>query len=157
MVCRWSCSGASVFIIGMIYMINRSEKSKLVKEYEESLSKELKEKYEEIVNERKKIYYTGYLLGFIIALMVIMLNIFMLKTKVSGISMVCQTILISFVINYFYYILSPKKKMMLEYIKTEEETKAWLKMYKGMQYNYHMGMLLGLIAVGLMGYAFRCV
>jgi hypothetical protein len=38
----------------------------------------------------------------------------------------------------------------------QAEVKAWLQMYRGMQYNYHMGMALGIIAVGVLAYAFRC-
>jgi hypothetical protein len=29
-------------------------------------------------------------------------------------------------------------------------------MYREMQYNYHMGLVLGIIAVGILGFAFRC-
>ena len=46
---------------------------------------------------------------------------------------------------------------MLEYIETPEQTKAWLNMYKGMQYNYHVGMALGLVGVAILAYGFRCV
>ena len=157
MVCRTSCGVSTAFIIGMIYMTNATAKSKITKNYEEQLPEELKTIYKQVVRERTEIYYIGYILGFILAILLLLANTYLLKRKMSTTTMICQAILISFLVNYFYYTLTPKKHVMLEHIKTEDQTKAWLKMYKGMQYNYHVGMLLGLIAVGMMAYAFRCV
>jgi hypothetical protein len=45
---------------------------------------------------------------------------------------------------------------MLNHTSNQEEVKAWLQMYRGMSYNYHMGLALGIIAVGALGFAFRC-
>ena len=44
---------------------------------------------------------------------------------------------------------------MLDYVKTPEETQAWLHMYRNMQVYYHSGLVLGIIAVGLFTFAFR--
>ena len=156
MVCRTSCGLSTAFVIGMIYMTNATTKSEITKNYEQQLPEDLKTIYKQVVKERSEIYYMGYVLGFILAMLLLLTNTYILKRKMSTTAMVCQTILVSFLTNYFYYTLTPKKHMMLEHIKTEDQTKAWLKMYKGMQYNYHMGMLLGLVAVGVMAYAFRC-
>ncbi len=52
--------------------------------------------------------------------------------------------------------LSPKSDWMLEHLQNKEEIKAWLLMYREMQYNYHMGLVLGIIAVGVLAFAFRC-
>jgi hypothetical protein len=157
MVCRISCGLSTAFVIGMIYMTNSIEKSEIVKKYEKQLPENLKMIYKQVVKERSEIYYTGYFLGFLLAIVILILNVYLLKRKYSTATMVCQSVLISFIVNYFYYILTPKKNMMLEHIATPEQTKAWLKMYKGMQYSYHAGMGIGLIAVGIMAYGFRCV
>jgi hypothetical protein len=45
---------------------------------------------------------------------------------------------------------------MLNHMKSEELVKAWLQMYREMQINYHMGIVLGIIAVGILAFAFRC-
>jgi hypothetical protein len=66
-----------------------------------------------------------------------------------------MVVAISFVTNYFYYVLSPKSDWMLNHIKTPEQTKAWLGMYRGMQVYYHTGLVLGLFAVGTFAFAFR--
>ena len=74
----------------------------------------------------------------------------------STMSMVCISTTSAFITNYFYYVLTPKKTYMLDHIDTPEQTKAWTKMYRNMQYHYHMGLFIGLIAVSIFAYAFRC-
>ncbi len=45
---------------------------------------------------------------------------------------------------------------MLEHINSPEQNKAWLNIYRTMQYNYHFGMFIGLVAIGFLAFAFRC-
>ena len=71
-------------------------------------------------------------------------------------SLVCTVVATAFITNYFYYMLSPKSVWMLNYMSNQEEVKSWLLMYREMQYNYHIGLVLGIIAVGILGFAFRC-
>ena len=75
----------------------------------------------------------------------------------STTSMVCLVLATSFITNYFYYILSPKKNWMLNHIETPEQTKPWLEMYRKMQVYYHTGLVLGIIAIGIFAYAFRYI
>jgi hypothetical protein len=75
----------------------------------------------------------------------------------GNLGMVCLVIAVSFTTNYFYYMLSPKSKWMLNEIKTEEQTKAWLVMYRHMQVYYHTSFVLGIIGTGLFAYSFRCI
>jgi len=155
MACRWSCLVASVFIIGMIYSTNATEKSGVLRKYRSQLPAELNERYEKITTERRNIYYRGYAIGVILSLAVIFLN----KTRripMSNWSMVCTVIVISFLTNYFYYMLSPKSDWMLNHIEDPEQTKAWLHMYRAMQVYYHGGLALGLVAMGVFAFAFRC-
>jgi len=70
--------------------------------------------------------------------------------------MVCLTVVVAFITNYFYYVLTPKKKWMLESVTTPEQTKAWLEMYRSMQIYYHGSLVVGLVSVGLITFAFRC-
>lgn len=156
MVCSISCSISAVFIIGMIYMTNAMTKSKIIKKYEEDLPKELKSTYKSIVEERTRIYYTGYILGFLLSLILIVYTTQVQRTRMSTSSMVCTTMTLAFLTNYFYYILTPKTTHMLDHVTTPEQTKAWLAMYKGMQYYYHAGLAIGLVAVGIFAFAFRC-
>jgi hypothetical protein len=61
-----------------------------------------------------------------------------------------------FLTNYFYYMLSPKSDWMLNHTNNPEQVKAWLQMYREMSYNYHAGLALGIIGVGILAFAFRC-
>jgi len=159
MPCSISCSFALIFIVSMIYMHNSSCKSNTVLNYQKQLPADLQELYKKIVNERLGIYYFGYVLGFILSAIIIFYNYSVRKGRNGGLSTastVCTVIAVSFVTNYFYYILSPKTNWMLDHIKGEEQTKAWLKMYRNMQVYYHSGLVLGIIAVAFFALAFRC-
>ena len=69
---------------------------------------------------------------------------------------VCLVLGVTFTVHYFYYLIHPKTDWMLNHISDEVQTKAWLNMYKEMQRDYHVGLLLGLIAVGFTAAGFRC-
>lgn len=157
MVCRTTCMISAIFIIGSLYMAHEVKNSDVVKKYMETLPRDLKIKYEKIRDERTRIYYQGFGLGLIISLFAIIYNYKMKKDeRFDIISMICFVISTSFIVNYFYYILYPKKNYMLENLQTPEQTQNWLKMYKVMQFYYHGGLLLGVIGVGVLALAFRC-
>ena len=153
--CTISCSISAVFLIGMIYMNYAITKSEIILQYKSQLPEKFQKIYEQITNERTTIYYQGYVLGFILSLFIIFGNVYSDHKLLSTTSMVCLVLAISFITNYFYYILSPKKKWMLNYIETPDQTKLWLQMYRGMQVYYHTGLVLGIIAVGIFALAFR--
>jgi len=44
---------------------------------------------------------------------------------------------------------------MITLLRTDKQKSEWLKMYKSMQYYYHMSFLLGAVAVGVLAFAFR--
>jgi len=154
--CTISCSISAVFLIGMIYMNYSIMNSQIILQYKLQLPEKLQKIYEQITHERSTIYYQGYILGFILSLFIIFGNIYSDHKMLSTTSMVCLVLAISFITNYFYYILSPKKKWMLNHIETPDQTKMWLQMYRGMQVYYHTGLVLGIIAMGIFAYAFRC-
>jgi hypothetical protein len=156
MACRITCAISIIFIIGMIYMTNATSNSDTMKKYEKQLPEDLRNIYKNIVDERTRIYYTGYALGFFIAILFIVYNTLIMKKTFSTISMICISTTSAFITNYFYYVLTPKTNYMLDHIEDPKQTKAWLKMYRNMQYHYHMGLFIGLIAVGIFAYAFRC-
>ena len=153
MVCTISCGISIMFIISMIYMNIMSYKNKTVQKYKDQLPDEYKQKYENIVKERTKIYYQGYALGFII-----FYNYYIKKDKLSITNILCIVLATSFITNYFYYVLHPKSNWMLDtdIDKDPEQVKKWLDMYKHMQIYYHTGLLLGIIAILVLAFAFRC-
>ena len=120
------------------------------------MAPDLKERYEKIVAERRNLYYQGYVLGFILSILVILGNKYYLNRKIGKWSMVCTIVSISFLTNYFYYTLSPKSDWMLNHIADGNQAKAWLYVYRKHQVAYHGGLALGLIAMGFFAFAFRC-
>ena len=94
---------------------------------------------------RKTIYLQGLILGFVCSLIFLFINKFKSKQVI-----LLTSISITFVINYFYYILYPKKKYMISILNSKKENKAWLKIYKTMQIRYHVGFLFGLGAAFFM-------
>lgn len=156
MACAISCMISAVFVIGMIYFYYMTDKTGIAKQYKEQLSPELQKRYEKIVKERTTISYYGYGLGLLLSIFIILYNVQFKAVKMNSAALVCTVMATSFLTNYFFYMLYPKTDTMLNYIHNPEEVNAWLKMYKGMQYNYHMGLVLGIISVGVFGFAFRC-
>lgn len=156
MACAISCMISAIFIISMIYFYNLSDKSEIVKYYKSSLSTDLQKRYEKITKERTNISYQGYALGVIFSLGIIFYNLKIKHYRMNSTALVCTVIATAFVTNYFYYMLSPKSDWMLNYMSNQQEVKAWLLMYREMQFNYHMGLVLGIIGVGILAFAFRC-
>jgi len=156
MACAVSCLISAIFVIGMIYFYNLTDKSAIVKHYKSTLSSDLQKRYEKISEERTNISYQGYALGVIISFGIIFYNLRFRRSQMNTSSLVCTVVATAFITNYFYYMLSPKSDWMLNHIINKEEIKAWLLMYREMQFNYHMGLVLGIIAVGVLAFAFRC-
>lgn len=156
MACALSCMISIVFIIGMIYFYNMTDKSKIVKHYKDQLPSDLQKRYEKIAKERMMISYYGYGIGLILSLFIIFYNLKIKGAKMNTFSLVCTVMATCFLTSYFYYMLSPKSDWMLNHINSPEQVKAWLLMYREMSYNYHLGIALGVIAVGIFAFAFRC-
>jgi uncharacterized protein YacL len=156
MPCSVTCSISAVFIIGMIYFYNSTSKSEIVKTYKEQLPPKLQILYEKLSVERMHISLYGYVLGLIVSLFIIFYNIKFKRTGLGNLSLVCLVTTTCFLTNYFYYILSPKSDWMLNHINNQRVAKLWTQMYREMQFNYHMGIVLGILAVGIFAFAFRC-
>jgi len=124
-----------------------------MRKYKQQIPDNLKALYKDIVEERRCIYYTGYGIGILVAMLFILFNNMVLDKTFSTTSMVCITTSTAFIVNYFYYILTPKTNYMLDHLETPQQTRAWLKMYKMMQFQYHMGLVVGIIAVAILSYA----
>lgn len=155
MACYVSCIISATFIICMIYFYYMTDKSAIVNHYKSSLSPELQQRYDKISNERLMISYQGYTLGLILSIVFIFYNLKIKRDKMSTTGMVCSVLAISFITNYFYYMIHPKSDWMLNHVENKEEVKAWIQMYREMQYNYHMGLVLGIVGVGIFAFAFR--
>ncbi|MEI7669604.1 MAG: hypothetical protein WCJ33_05950 [Pseudomonadota bacterium] len=155
MVCAISCSIAFILIIANAYCCSFGNKTTTIKEFISKLSPENQQRYRNKANERRKIYFTGLFLGFALSMLLLICcrTFFISNSGDSRGGLLCMVAAVTLSVNYFYYILSPKTDWMVLHLKSEEEKHAWLKVYKTMQYNYHMGLVLGILAVVAFGNA----
>lgn len=153
--CTITCFIATVIVVAMVIMMYMVNNDPFIKSYRNKMPDDLKAVYDKIVAERMQIYTTGYIIGFVAAILLIVLNVAVLKKKMPVGAMVCLAIVVSTVINYFYYILTPKSAHMVGLLKTDQQKSDWLRVYKSMQYYYHGSFALGAVAVGAYAFAFR--
>lgn len=156
MICGWTCFVATMFILANILFTFFMDKHGEVAKYQDSLNEKQKVVYEKIVNERKNIALQGYGLGLGLSVGYLVSRHFMTRRKgsflSSSVSSLCLTAAITFIVQYFYYILRPKSDWMLNQLNNEEQKQQWLKVYRAYSWNYHLSMLIGLIGAGLLGY-----
>jgi uncharacterized membrane protein YkgB len=105
--------------------------------------------YEQIIIERRNHYIFGLLLGAILAYIV--LGVVKTSNRFHKISLFVAITLMTSVI---FYSLMPKSDYMLNHMKTQEENKAWLSIYKTMKHRYLIGIILGALAAIPLGNAF---
>tara|TARA_B100000524_G_scaffold336234_1_gene226004 strand:+ start:1530 stop:1898 length:369 start_codon:yes stop_codon:yes gene_type:complete len=114
-----------------------------------------KQAYEKIINTRFTLAMQGYALGFLLSFAIILYNYLIKKNKQNKITILCLVGSTTFLTQYFYYILSKKSDWMLEMNLSNESTQAWLEVYKSNQWQYHFGLLLGIIAILFLSNAFK--
>ena len=155
MVCAISCAIAFIFIVANIYCCAFSHRSGgVIQEFVAKLSPEGQQRYAVITRERQGIYFMGLFLGFVLAMILLVCcRKYFAGGRSGNAGALCMVAAVSFSVNYFYYILSPKSDWMVLHLKSGEETQAWLKVYRTMQYNYHVGLVLGILAVVAFGNA----
>ena len=153
--CGITCFLAAVIIVSKILMTMMVSGDTYIAKYGQHFSPELQVIYKQIAKERLQIYFQGYVLGLLLSVFAILVSMHVGKQAMSGVSMVCMAITISFFVSYFYYTLSPKRDWMLNHVKGENEVQAWLHAYRKMQYHYHSAFVWGLVGVGVLAFAFR--
>jgi uncharacterized membrane protein YkgB len=143
MVCTTSCVLSIAFISASLFVTFNHEKDERLHQLMKVLTPVQKAIYKEIRNERRTLYLQGFTLGFILSL----IALYNMKNKMNRWGNLCMVGAITFTVSYFYYILMPKKYEMISHLDKKEEREAWLKVYRIMQFYYHLGFVLGIIAV----------
>lgn len=150
MVCQISSALAFIFLMGMMYTTYMADKTSLVRNYMAGLDAEKRKIYMKIQEERRMIYIKGFVLGLILSLIIIYIN-WNATRKMNRIGILCLVGSVSLITNYFYYILSPKTDWMILHVDGIKEKADWLGVYRGMQMNYHIGLVLGILGVVAIG------
>jgi hypothetical protein len=105
------------------------------------LTPELAKKYQDITHMRRNLYVQGIIIGLVLTYFI--LNKFPISNLFHKIML---SLGITGVTSVIYYCGMPKKDYMLNHLKTPEEIKAWLKIYKKMKRRYLFGFVLGLLS-----------
>ena len=106
-----------------------------------AFSDDLDKIYEKIIVERRNQYIVGLVIGILISIFVI--------RYVNDLDYFTQVMLfftITLGSALIFYMLMPKSDYMLNHLKTEEENKKWLEVYKYMKMRYFVGFSLGILA-----------
>lgn len=153
--CKTSCLISLVFIISMIITNLSLDKFEVMKKFNQTLNDKQKKTYEDITNERRNIYYQGFILGLVLSIILLfILNKTLSLTVFNKTTTLCIIGATSFLTNYFYYILTPKSDYMLLHLTDKNQISEWLNVYKTMQYVNHLGFALGIVGVVFLGNAF---
>jgi multisubunit Na+/H+ antiporter MnhE subunit len=126
-------------------------------QFKNTLTQEQQILYEKIIAERKKIYYGGFLLGIVLSFIALYFGnkfLFSSNSKSASMPKICMIASITFVTNYLFYILYPKTDYMLLHLNDKTQIQGWLAIYKKMQFKFHLGFILGIIAVTIYAYGF---
>ena len=146
MVCMKRCIIAAMFIVAMIFTMYKSDSVSSIQQFTQVLSTKQNAIYKKITDERRNIYFTGFGLGLLLSFLFLFWKSSTKNSyKINRFSTICVVGAITFMTNYFYYILSPKSDWMILHIDGNKQKNAWLSVYRIMQYNYHFGALLGLV------------
>ena len=119
--------------------------------YINTLNEKEMEMRKNVVKERATIYIIANLCALLVVSLLIFKNI-QLKNRENNAWMYAA---IYFVTEYFVYMLIPKKHWMLHSVENNQDAVDWLEKYKLMSRNYHIGMLLGIVAVGFFTYNYN--
>ena len=142
--------GAALLGSSILTMMT-SKTSGVFSKFNNLLDDNQRQVYKSIVQERASIYAQSLILGLVLAILVV----FNLK-KLGQTPRVCLFILIALGTNYLMYSLYPKSTYMLEHLRSTEQNKAWLAIYKEMKMRCTLGLVLGalgylLLARGVCG------
>lgn len=138
MSCVSYCLLGAALLGSSILAMMTSKDAGVFKRFRNLLDEEQQNTYQRITKERATIYVQSLLLGVVLAILVT----FNLKSLEKR-SRVCLFILIALGTNYLMYSLYPKSTYMLEHLKSPEQNRAWLAIYKEMKLRCKLGLVLG--------------
>jgi hypothetical protein len=157
--CTYSCGIAATLIAGMAYCTYMGNRTQLVKDYMRTLTADQQQTYARIVAERRGIYLRGF--GWGLLLSALLLGIHHQYLTMSRAALLCSVAAITLATNYFYYVLSPKSDWMVLHFNNNNNNNTnnndaanWLRVYRGMQVNYHVGLIMGIAGTVLLSNAF---
>lgn len=119
--------------------------------YIKTLNEKEMEMRKKVVKERSRIYLIASLSALLLTTFLMFNNIGLKNNKNNA----WMYTAIYFLTEYFVYMLMPKKHWMLHSVENKQDALDWLEKYRYMSRNYHIGMLMGILAVGIFTYNYQ--
>ena len=135
------CVIAFALLGSMVYMLFNTDKNSTTMYFLSLLTPDQQELYRNITQERMNIYLQGFVLGIILGI------IYLKTTQENKGPSYCIFVSIVLGVSYIHYTLMPKSTYMLDHIETAEQAQAWLQIYRKMKRTFHMGLVLGVVAL----------
>ena len=146
---------ALIFILSNILVFIFIKNNDVTKKFKSTLDVEKKQIYDKITNERMLLYLKSFFIGILLSLVYIFAfpkNNFLKPKNLSKLNQVAISLVILYLGIYFSYILYPKSDYMVLHLDNEMQKLEWLKVYKYMQFYYHLSFVLGFIGISLLYY-----
>ena len=144
--CATSCGIAATLIAGMAYCTYMGNRTKLVQDYMHTLSADQRQIYAKIVEERRGIYLRGFGLGLFLS--ALLLGIHHQYLTMS------RAVLLSPKSDWMVLHFENKSDSANHSTNNHSDAANWLRVYRGMQVNYHVGLVLGIAGTVLLSNAF---
>ena len=127
------------FLVSSLFTLSVSEEQHKI--LRDKFPDDLDKIYNKIVEERRNHYIQGIGLGLVLSYI-----IFNQVNNTNTFHKMALFFTITLSTAVFYYFLMPKSDYMLNHLKTPEENKAWLSVYKTMKQRYFVGFVLGALS-----------
>jgi len=114
-------------------------------EFNDMLNEKQQKKYKKIIIERTQIYITGTIIGLLSGLL------YIIKQKNKNNISICKYLAIVLSIQFIFYKIHPKSKIMLHYLTTREQVQKWAEIYTYMKTKWIASLIFGLfgfLAIG---------
>lgn len=141
MDCRLSCSVGIVFVIASVAITFAGPLGNHKQLFYASLSAAQRVAYDKVVSARRTIYLQGLGLGLLLSFVVLS----QVPSK-DSFTVPCAAAAITLVTNYLFYTLSPKPQSTVISLDSKRQRVLWYNIYRHMQFVYHAGLVLGIIA-----------
>lgn len=141
MDCRLSCSVGIVFVIASVAITFAGPVGNHKQLFYASLSSAQRIAYDKVVSARRAIYLQGLGLGLLLSFVLLS----QVKSK-DSFTIPCAAAAITLVTNYLFYTLSPKPQSTVISLNSKKQRVLWYNIYRHMQFVYHGGLVLGIIA-----------
>lgn len=145
-ICGTACFVAMIFALSTLLfplLLNRV----IVGDYRLRLPPAAQIALKTATKERAKLAFQGLVLGMIIGAAAVLLS-----GKMGKVTGVCVLASIAFVVQFLYYMLSPKSTWVVKHLRSTEQRNDWVRVYREYQKAYYGSFAVGIIGAGLLGY-----